>query len=164
MRHRRTAAICALALLSPLATAFSQADTSLGDTVRVTVSMNADGSRTTYQWDNANHKATATTTIGGKMREKIRYVLDDTGRFQTGEVFGPDHTLRFTTRYKYDNAGRLAEESQLGKEGELQHRIVHSYDGAGKEIGYAVYDSAGKLLSQTAPPQTRQTPEVKRSR
>ena len=122
------------------------------DYVRVTVSVNADGSRTTYQWDTAHHKATATTTDAGRPREKIRYVLDDAGRFVSGEVFGPKDALRFTTRYKYDVEGRLAEESQLSKEGVLQHRIVHSYDSAGKEIGYAVYDAGGKLISRTAAP------------
>lgn len=122
------------------------------DMVRVTVSMNADGSRTTYEWDTANRKATATTAANGKVREKIRYVLDESGRFVTGEVSGADGVVRFTTRYKYDTAGRLAEESQIGKDGAVQHRIVHSYDAAGKETGYAVYDSAGRLISRTGAP------------
>ncbi len=113
--------------------------------VRVTVNVNADGSRTTYEWDTANHKATATTMDGSKVREKIRYVLDDNGRFVTGEVFGPNDKLRFITRYKYDANGRVSEESQLTADGVLQHRIVHSYDAAGKETGYAVYDAKGQL-------------------
>ncbi|PYL40952.1 MAG: hypothetical protein DMF36_01525, partial [Verrucomicrobia bacterium] len=33
-----------------------------GDAVRVTVSMHPDGSRTVYKFDNAQHKAVATTT------------------------------------------------------------------------------------------------------
>lgn len=113
--------------------------------VRVTVSMNADGSRTTYEWDSANHKATATTTDGSKVREKIRYVLDENGRFVTGEVLGPNDKLRFITRYKYDANGRVAEESQLAPDGTLQHRIVHSYNAAGKETGYLVYDANGRI-------------------
>jgi hypothetical protein len=52
------------------------------ETVRVTVSLNADGSRTTYRFDRPNKKATALTTgQDGKVREKIRYDLDDSGRF-----------------------------------------------------------------------------------
>lgn len=113
--------------------------------VRVTVSMNADGSRTTYEWDTANHKATAITTDGKTVREKIRYVLDDNGRFVSGEVFRPNEKLRFMTRYKYDNSGRVSEETQLTPEGALQHRIVHSYNSAGQEIGYVIYDAAGKI-------------------
>ncbi|MFL6542982.1 MAG: hypothetical protein ACJ8I9_07435 [Chthoniobacterales bacterium] len=115
------------------------------DMVRVMVSMNADGSRTTYQWDAANHKATATTTDGKNVREKIRYVLDDNGRFVTGEVLGPKDKVRFVTRYKYDTAGRVGEESQSTPDGVLQHRIVHSYNTAGKETGYIVYDANGRI-------------------
>ena len=114
--------------------------------------MNADGSRTTYEWDTAKHKATATTASDGKLREKIRYELDDAGRFATGEVFGPKDAYRFSTRYKYDAAGKMAEEAQLTKDGVVQHRIVYAYDAAGKQIGYAVYDGAGKLISQTTAP------------
>lgn len=114
--------------------------------------MNADGSRTTYEWDTANHKATATTLNGGKLREKIQYQLDDAGRFATGQVFGPKDALRFTTKYKYDAAGRLAEEAQLTKEGAVDHRIVYVFDSAGKQIGYAVYDGKGQLLGQTTSP------------
>lgn len=119
------------------------------DAIRVTVSMNADGSRTSYSWDTANHKATATTTDGGKLREKIEYQLDDLGRFATGQVFGPKNAYRFSTRYKYDAAGRLAEEAHLNKEGAVQNRIVYAYNDAGKQTGYSVYDGAGKLLGQT---------------
>ncbi len=125
------------------------------DAVRVTVSMNADGSRTTYEWDTANHKAAATTLSGGKLREKILYRLDDAGRFATGQVFGPTNALRFSTKYKYDPAGRLTEEAQLTKEGTVDHKIVYAFDSAGKPIGYAVYDGAGKLLGQTTAPAAR---------
>lgn len=143
--------VAVLAVAVALATTRAQTPADSSGVVRVTVQMNPDGSRTTYEWDNANHKATATITDGGTMRERIRYVLDDAGHFVTGHVFGPDHKLRFTTRYKYDTAGRLAEETQLDKDGEMQHRIVHSYDSTGKESGYAVYDASGRLLSRSPP-------------
>ena len=133
-----------IAVFLVAASAFAQTP-SPSDLVRVTVSMNADGSRTTYEWDTANHKATATTTAGKNVREKIRYVLDDNGRFVTGEVLGPKDNVRFVTRYKYDNAGRVAEESQSTPDGVLQHRIVHSYNTAGKETGYIIYDANGRI-------------------
>jgi hypothetical protein len=80
---------------------------------RVTVSMNADGSRTVYQFDDAQHKAIATTTgQDGKLRQTIRYELDDAGRFSSGRIFGPDGRLRLKSRYTYDSAGRLQEEAQ----------------------------------------------------
>src|SRR6266699_6161516 len=83
------------------------------DAVRVTVSMHPDGSRTVYNFDNAQHKAVATTTgQDGKLRETIRYVLDDAGRFSSAEVSGPDGHLRLKSRYKYDDAGRILEETQ----------------------------------------------------
>ena len=118
------------------------------DAVRVTVSMHPDGSRTTYKFDNAEHKAIATTTDpDGKLRETIRYELDEAGRFSTGEISGPDGRLRFKSRYKYDDAGRLLEETQSAGDGALLHKIVYSYDASGKQTGYSVFDASGKLVS-----------------
>ncbi|MDQ6766124.1 MAG: hypothetical protein M3Z22_08515 [Verrucomicrobiota bacterium] len=128
------------------------ADRENSEAVRVTVSVNPDGSHTSYEFDPANHRAVATTTTAdGKSQGKTRYVLDDAGRFATGEVFAADGKFRFKSRYKYDAAGHLAEEIQLNKEDAVQHRIVYSYDAAGKQTGYAILDATGKLLGQTTP-------------
>jgi hypothetical protein len=117
------------------------------DAVRVTVSMHPDGSRTVYQFDNAQHKAVATTTDpDGKLRETIRYELDDAGRFSSGEISGPDGRLRFKSHYKYDDGGRLLEETQSAQDGALLHKIVYSYDTSGKQNGYSVFDASGKLI------------------
>src|SRR5213596_3829621 len=71
------------------------------DAVRVTVSMHPDGSRTIYNFDNAQHKAVATTADpDGKLRETIRYELDEAGHFSSGEISGPDGRLRFKSHYK----------------------------------------------------------------
>jgi len=153
-------AISAILLAGFLATASgtkgqSPAPTSTPETVRVTVSMNADGSRTVYEFDPLHHKAKATTTdSNGKAVGTIRYTLDDAGRFVSGEIYGPDEQLRFKTLYKYDAAGRLSQETQLNKDGPLQHRLVHAYDKNGRQTGYAVYDAAGKLFSQKGPSPT----------
>ena len=129
------------------ATAFGQAPT---DSVRVTMSMHPDGSRTVYNFDNAQHTAVATTTDpDGKVRQTIRYQLDNAGRFSTGEVSGPDGRVRLKSRYKYDDAGRIQEEAQSAADGTLLHKIVYSYDSAGKQTGYSVFDASGKLVSRT---------------
>jgi hypothetical protein len=115
--------------------------------VRVTVSMHPDGSRTVYKFDNTQHKAVATTTDpDGKLRETIRYELDEAGRFSSGEISGPDGRLRFRSRYKYDDAGSLLEETQSAQDGTLLHKIVYTYDASGKQTGYSVFDAAGKLV------------------
>lgn len=125
------------------------------ETVRVTVSMNADGSRTVYEFDSLHHKAKATTTDkNGKPIGKIRYMLDEAGRFASGEVYGPDDQLRFKTLYKYDEAGRLSQETQLSKDDAVQHKLIYAYDKNGRQTGYAVYDAAGKLVSQKGPSPT----------
>jgi len=118
--------------------------------VRVTVSMNTDGSRTVYEFDDAQHKAIATTTgEDGKFREKIHYDIDEAGRFSSGTIFGPDGHLRFRSRYKYDSSGRLQEETQSAENGTLLHKIVYSYDPTGKRIGYSIFDANGKLVGST---------------
>ena len=128
----------------------AQAGAAGGDSIRVTMSLHDDGSRTVYETDTANRKATATTTnAAGKVQAKIRYTLDEAGRFETGEVYGPDDKLRYKTAYKYESSGRLKEESQLTADGALRHRIVYAFDAAGQPAGYAVYDAAGRLLGQT---------------
>ena len=132
--------------------AFSQ-PTDQTETIRVTVSMNADGSRTVYKFDDAQHKAVATTTgQDGKVREKIRYQLDDAGRYSSGMVFGADGRLRFKSHYKYDNAGRLQEETQAAENDALLHKIVYSYNQEGKPIGYSIFDASGKLIGRTSAP------------
>src|SRR4030095_8700421 len=126
------------------------------DAVRVTVSMHPDGSRTVYKFDNAEHKAVATTTDpDGKLRETIRYELGEAGRFCRGEISGPDGRLRCKSRYKYDDAGRLLEETQSAGDGTLLHKIVYSYDASGKQTGYSVFDPSGKLVSGTSSPKVR---------
>ena len=123
------------------------------DPVRVTVSLNADGSRTTYQFDNARHETIATTTDSdGKSRGKIVYQIREAGRFVSGVVFGPDEKFLFKSVYKYDAAGRLEEETHLGKDDALISKIVYKYDSKGKQISHSVFDKSGKLISGVASP------------
>jgi YD repeat-containing protein len=129
---------------------------------RVTVSMNADGSRTVYQFDDAQHKAIATTTgQDRKLRQTIRYELDDVGRFSGGRIFGPDGRLRFKSRYTYDSQGRLQEENQSAENDTLLYKIVYSYDQNGKQTGYSIFDASGKLLGRTTPLVSAPSPSPK---
>jgi hypothetical protein len=133
-----------------------------GDAVRVTVSMHPDGSRTVYNFDNAQHKAVATTTSqDGKVRETIRYELDDAGRFFSAEISGPDGRLRLKSRYKYNDAGRILEEAQSAPDGTLLHKIVYSYDSSGKQTGYSVLDASGKLVGGERAAGSRPSPSPK---
>ena len=126
------------------------------DAVRVTVSMHPDGSRTVYQFDNAQHKAVATTTDPeGKVRETIHYELDEAGRFSSGEISGSDGRLRFKSHYKYDDVGRLLEETQSARDGTLLHKIIYSYGASGKQTGYSVFDASGKLVGGNSAAQAR---------
>ena len=141
----------ALTLFAPAARAQLQTGGAF-EPVRVTVSMNADGSRTAYEFDQANRKAVATTTDpNGKLVSKIRYELDDAGRFAKGQVFDAKDKLRMKTLYKYDGSGRLEEETQLTLDDVVKVKLVYAYDANGKQRGYSVYDGAGKLLGETTP-------------
>jgi YD repeat-containing protein len=121
------------------------------DTIRVTVTVNADGSRTVCQFDNEHHKATATTSEpDGSLRGRIEYETDDAGRFTSGVVLGADEKFQFKALYKYDASGKLIEETHLNKDGALVNRIVYKYTEAGKPAGFSVFDAAGKLVSGTA--------------
>lgn len=138
---------CALVLFGTKTGLSQSPEQTRSDAVRVTVSMHPDGSRTVYKFDNAQHKAMATTTDpDGKLRETIRYELDDAGRFSSGEISGPDGRFRFKSHYTYDDTGRLLEETQSAENGALLHKIVYSYDASGKQIGYSVFDASGKLV------------------
>jgi hypothetical protein len=144
------------------ATLPAQLATPSPDTIRVTVSMNADGTRTTYEFDSPHHRATATTTgKDGKLVGKIRYKLDEAGRFASGEIYAADDQLRFKALYKYDTAGRLTEETQLAADDSLRNKIVYAYDKNGRQTGYTVYDAAGKVVRRTTPVVTP-TPSAKR--
>ena len=150
MFARTIAAAFLVALGVSTTTLLAQLATPTPDSVRVTVSMNADGTRTTYEFDSPHHRAVATTTTKeGKTVGKIRYVIDDAGRFVSGEVYGPDDQLRFKTLYKYDDAGKLTQEIQLGPDDAVRNKIVYAYDKTSRQTGYSVYDAAGKLIRQT---------------
>ena len=148
--------------LSSAALAFSQAAAPTeSEPVRVNVTINADGSRTIYEFDSPHRKATATTRErDGKVRGKIQYELDDAGRFSSGRVFGPDGNFRFRTLYKYDSAGRLETETKIGKDDAVLSKIVYSYDQSGKQTGYSIFDDKGKLIGQT--PSATPSPAKKR--
>jgi hypothetical protein len=136
-----------LALVATGLTAPAQA---ADDTVRVTVTMNPDGSKTVYQNDSSNHQSIATTTgADAKARGKIIYKLDANGGYESGQVFAANGALRLKTLYQYDAAGRLTQETQLAKDESVRNKIVDSYDAAGHQAGYAVYDGDGKLLGRT---------------
>jgi hypothetical protein len=126
------------------------------------MSMHPDGSRTVYNFDNAQHTAVATTTDpDGKVRQTIRYQLDNSGRFSTGEVAGSDGRIQLRSRYKYDDAGRILEEAQSAADGTLQHKIVYTYDSAGRQTGYSVFDASGKVVSRIGGAAARPSPSPK---
>ncbi|MBA2623670.1 MAG: hypothetical protein H0U88_08655 [Chthoniobacterales bacterium] len=142
--------ICALAVAHTGQAQLQEGAT--GDSIRVTVSMNQDGSRTAYEFDPANKKATATTTnSGGRATGKIHYQLDNAGRFGTGEVYDGKGRLQFKTVYRYEASGRLIEEARLTKDGAPMQKLVYAYDADGKKTGYSVYAADGKLLGSTKP-------------
>jgi hypothetical protein len=156
------AIIVLCSFVGALNTGFSQTPQTQSDAVRVTVSMHPDGSRTVYNFDNAQRKAVATTTgPDGKLRETIRYELDGVGRFSSGEIHGPNGRLRLKSRYKYDDAGRMLEETQSAQDGTLLHRIVYNYDASGKQTGYSVFDASGKLVDRKGAAVTRPSPSPK---
>ena len=126
---------------------------SLTDAVRVSVVINSDGSKTTYEYDNVHHRATATTNeADGKMRGKIKYEIDEAGRFSNGIIYGPDGKFRFKSIYKYDNASRLDQEIHLDRKGAVINKLVYHYDALGKSAGYSIYDASGKLLVGSSSP------------
>ena len=63
-----------------------------------------------------------TSRADGKVREKIRYELDDIECFSNGLIFGPDGRLRFKSPYKYNTAGGLQEETQTAQDSALLHK------------------------------------------
>jgi len=58
----RAPALCCAVIVCGSIVGFSQGQQASNEAVRVTVSMHPDGSRTVYNFDNAQHAAVATTT------------------------------------------------------------------------------------------------------
>jgi hypothetical protein len=123
-------------------------------------SLNADGSRTVYEVDNAHHTALATITErNGKLRHKVRYELDGAGRLTSRIVLDPDGNVRSKSIYKYDKTGRVLEETQLGKDDAVLHKIAYSYDPqTGKLSGHSVFPGNGRSLDQTTAAAPARTP------
>jgi hypothetical protein len=122
--------------------------------VRVSVTVNPDGTRTSYQFDQAHHQATATTTgAEGKVTQKIKYQIDDAGRFSSAMVMGPDGKFLYKSVYKYTPQGRLDEETHLNKADAVVNKLVYSYGADGRQTGYVVYDASGNVIGRTSPVQ-----------
>jgi hypothetical protein len=152
MSPRSIAAAFVVSFMVRVTSGYGQLETPTPEAVRVTVSINSDGSKTVYEFDAPRHRATATTTgKDGQLVGRIRYRLDDAGRFASGEVYGPDDQFRFRTLYKYDDSGKLTQETQLGQDEVVRNKIVYAYDKNGKQTGYTVYDAAEKVLRQVPP-------------
>ena len=151
---RRAPAIACFLLFSCGASVrLTQGQQAPSDAVRVTMSMHPDGSRTTYNFDNGQRIAVATTTDpDGRVRQTIRYRLDNAGRFSSGEVSGADGRIRLKSSYKYDEGGHILEEIQTAADGTLLNKIVYGYNSSGKQTGYSVFDASGKLVSRTGSP------------
>ncbi|MFL6515567.1 MAG: hypothetical protein ACJ8M1_11155 [Chthoniobacterales bacterium] len=130
--------------------------------VRVNVTVNPDGTRTTYQFDQAHKQATATTTTAaGKVSNKIKYQIDDAGRFSSGVVSGPDGKFLYKSVFKYTGDGRLDEETHFDKDNALVNRLAYSYDPNGRQTGYVVYDASGNVIGRTTPVQSKAAPTPK---
>ena len=130
--------------------------------VRVNVTMNPDGTRTTYQFDQARRQATATTADAkGKITQKINYQIDEAGRFSSGVVMGPNDKFLYKSVYKYTPEGRLGEETHLNKDDTVANKLVYSYDANGRQTGYVVYDASGNVIGRTSPVQTKGTASPK---
>ena len=137
----------AFALCLFVAATLAQSD---DDTVRVTVAMNPDGSKTLYQTNNAKRETIATEAgANGKTCRRILYKLDGEGRYESAQVFGADGKLRYKTKYQYDSASRLQRETHLTTDDTVSNSIVFNYDAAGHQTGYAVYDGEGRLIGKT---------------
>lgn len=160
--RRAPAIACVLLFSCGASVRLTQGQQAPSDAVRVTMSMHPDGSRTTYNFDNGQHTAVATTTDpDGKVRQTIRYRLDNAGRFSTGEVSGADGRIRLKSSYKYDEGGHILEEIQTAADGTLLNKIVYTYSSSGKQTGYSVFDASGKLVSRTGSPVVLLSPTPK---
>src|SRR6266480_1907685 len=127
-------------LVCGIAIGFGQSPEQAGsDAVRVTVSMHPDGSRTIYNFDNAQHKAVATTTdVDGKVRETIRYELDDGGRFASAEISGPDGRLRRIRQTSRRKGRRHHSPISLAKTARKKSAITRPADIARKSVHLVV--------------------------
>ena len=133
--------------------------------VRVNVTMNPDGTRTAYQFDQAHRQATATTTNSqGKVTQKIKYQIDEAGRFSSGVVMGPNDKFLYKSVYKYTPEGRLGEETHLNKDDTVANKLVYSYDANGRQTGYVVYDASGNVIGRTSPVQTKSSPKPEKKK
>lgn len=144
---------------------FGQAAPNDSEPVRVNVTVNPDGSRTSYQFDQAHRQATAiTTSAQGKVTGKIKYQIDDAGRFSSGMVYGPDDKFQFKTAYKYTPEGRIDQEIRLNKADAVINKLVYGYDANGRPTGYTIYDASGNVIGRTTPVQQTPAPKEKKGK
>ena len=91
--------------------------------------------------DNARRQIVGTT----------RYTLDEAGHFATGEVYLRMQSFALSPFTNTMTPAGIRQEIQSDKSDNVLHKIVYTYDSLGKPTGYAIYDGAGRLISQTNP-------------
>ncbi len=130
------------------------------NTIKVTTSINKDGTKTVVQTDPMEGKAeTSIYSAQDKLVQKTILKLGDSGTPEGGWVYtvrgvtakgAPKLVLVYMMVYKRDNLNRLSEVLNYSPTNQLLSRQVYRYDGGSKLIRVDNFDATGKPIGATA--------------
>lgn len=121
--------------------------------LKVTTTLNADGTRTDIQKDiDARTSEAKTYDASKKLIQRAVFTLDDQGREVEGTIFDGKDRIVGRTNFTYNAMGRVDEQTEKAPNGAVLRRVVFHYDPNGRVIGADTYDGQGNLIRPASTP------------
>lgn len=119
------------------------------DTIRVTTTLRADGSRVDKKVDPAAREVTETVyDTKDQVTQTLKYKINDNGDATEGVAYDASGKPLMKVSYKRDGNNRVTEQLESTPEDKLIRRMVYHYDTLGKLSGVDTYDAEGNLLKK----------------
>lgn len=119
------------------------------DTIRVTTTLRADGSRVDKKVDPAAKEVIETVyDTKEKVTQTLKYRINDNGDPVEGVAYDAAGKPLMKVSYKHDGSNRVSEQIESTPEDKVIRRLVYKYDNMGKLAGVDTYDADGVLLKK----------------
>lgn len=132
------------------------------NTIRVTTTLHADGTRTVMQTDPEKHAAECSDyDHANKLLKKIVFDLDEQGQTIGGAVFSSKGVLVAKMQYKRDAMNRVSEVTTYTPDDRLTGRLVYHYDSNNRVVKIDAFDANGNAIKSGASGTSTPTPGKK---
>lgn len=128
---------------------FSQ-DAVPDNTIKVTTTLHADGTKTVMQTDPEKHVSECSDyDHANKLLKKTVFNLDDQGQAIGGSIFSGKGVLVAKMEYKRDAMNRVNEVVTYTPDDRMTGRLVYYYDSNNRVVKIDTFDANGNLVKSS---------------